>query len=143
MTFVALHEWGNRPDGEYNNNPADPGGETKYGIAKRSHPELDIQNLSLADAMSIYLSEYWNAYCLDSKPYPYSVALMDAYVQHSPKHVKQWDDLAQGNYNSLIKLRRDYYLALIDKNPSESVFKKGWMNRLNDLGKYCDILVQS
>lgn len=26
----------------YVNNPADPGGETKWGISKRSYPQLDI-----------------------------------------------------------------------------------------------------
>lgn len=43
----------------YVNDPLDPGGETKYGISKRYHPNIDIENLTLPDAMEIYQQEYW------------------------------------------------------------------------------------
>jgi hypothetical protein len=33
-------------EGGYVNDPKDPGGETNYGIAKRSHPDVDIKNLT-------------------------------------------------------------------------------------------------
>ena len=34
VAFVLQHEGG------YVHNPADPGGETKFGISKRAHPDL-------------------------------------------------------------------------------------------------------
>lgn len=43
----------------YVNDPQDRGGETKYGVSKRAYPELDIQNLTLAEAKAIYLRDYW------------------------------------------------------------------------------------
>jgi lysozyme family protein len=46
-------------EGNYSNNPNDPGGETKYGIAKAFHPDVDIANLTLPQAKAIYQSEYW------------------------------------------------------------------------------------
>lgn len=51
-----------RPDieGGYVNNPRDPGGETNFGISKRSHPNEDIKNLTPQRAVEIYRSEYWN-----------------------------------------------------------------------------------
>ena len=49
-------------EGEYVNNPNDPGGETKYGISKRSYPNLDIKNLTPADAKMIYLRDWWVKY---------------------------------------------------------------------------------
>ena len=39
--------------------PDDAGGLTKYGIAKRSHPELDIANLTYEQAEAVYEKEYW------------------------------------------------------------------------------------
>jgi len=33
-------------EGGYVNDPDDPGGETNFGIAKRSHPDVDIKNLT-------------------------------------------------------------------------------------------------
>lgn len=53
MVKVFEHEGG------YVNDPDDPGGETKFGIAKRSHPEVDIKNLTLQGAMDIYERLYW------------------------------------------------------------------------------------
>lgn len=47
-------------EGGYVNDPADPGGETKWGISKRSYPLVDIKSLSRNDAISIYLKDFWN-----------------------------------------------------------------------------------
>lgn len=44
---------------KYTNDPDDPGGETKYGISKRSHPNVDIKNLDETAAKIIYAMEYW------------------------------------------------------------------------------------
>lgn len=46
-------------EGGYVNDPDDPGGETKYGISKRSHPEVDIKNLTIDGALDIYRRLYW------------------------------------------------------------------------------------
>ena len=39
--------------------PDDPGGLTKFGISKRSNPDVDIENLTEDDAVLIYLEKYW------------------------------------------------------------------------------------
>lgn len=46
-------------EGGYANDPRDPGGETKYGIAKRSYPRVDILNLSREQAKEIYRHDFW------------------------------------------------------------------------------------
>lgn len=46
-------------EGGYVNNPADPGGETKFGISKRSYPHLDIKNLTIEQAQDIYFKDFW------------------------------------------------------------------------------------
>ena len=45
---VVLHH-----EGGYVNDPVDPGGETNFGIAKRSHPDVDIANLTKEGAKEI------------------------------------------------------------------------------------------
>lgn len=47
-------------EGGYVNDPADPGGETKYGISKKAHPKEDIASLTVERAREIYRSDYWN-----------------------------------------------------------------------------------
>lgn len=46
-------------EGGYINHPADPGGETNWGISKRSYPRVDIRRLTLEGAKAIYLRDYW------------------------------------------------------------------------------------
>ena len=46
-------------EGGYVNDPSDLGGETKYGISKRSYPNLDIKHLTLEQARKIYFCDYW------------------------------------------------------------------------------------
>lgn len=52
-------------EGGYVHDPQDPGGETKYGISKKSHPEIDIKNLTLDQAKKIYKTKYWDKMRLD------------------------------------------------------------------------------
>lgn len=46
-------------EGGYSCNPADPGGETNWGISKRSYPTLDIKNLTREKARDIYYQDFW------------------------------------------------------------------------------------
>lgn len=46
-------------EGEYSFNKNDPGGETKWGISKRSYPGLDIADLTRDDAKAIYERDFW------------------------------------------------------------------------------------
>lgn len=47
---------------------SDPGGETKYGISKRSYPDEDIANLTLERAKQIYQQDYWTPAGCDLLP---------------------------------------------------------------------------
>lgn len=44
----------------YVNNPRDPGGETKWGISKRSYPAEDIKTLTKDRAKAIFKRDFWD-----------------------------------------------------------------------------------
>jgi lysozyme family protein len=46
-------------EGGYVNDPNDPGGETNWGISKRSYPDVDIKNLTKEGAKAIYYRDFW------------------------------------------------------------------------------------
>lgn len=46
-------------EGGYVNDPDDPGGETNWGISKRSYPNVDIKNLTRPAAAAIYMRDFW------------------------------------------------------------------------------------
>lgn len=74
ITFVLEQEGG------YTFDPADPGGETNFGISKKSYPALDILNLTIDEAKSIYKNNYWNACRCDNLPFPFAVSIFDMAV---------------------------------------------------------------
>lgn len=46
-------------EGKYSNDLRDPGGETNFGVSKRSYPTVDIKNLTLQGAKAIYYRDFW------------------------------------------------------------------------------------
>ncbi len=52
-------------EGGYVDDQHDPGGETKYGISKRSYPNEDIKNLTIERAKEIYYRDFWMYMGLD------------------------------------------------------------------------------
>lgn len=60
MTFRQAIERILSIEGGYVNDPKDPGGETKFGISKRSYPLLDIKNLTREQAIAIYERDFWS-----------------------------------------------------------------------------------
>ena len=59
MNFDQAFEHVIGNEGGYVNDPRDPGGETKYGITKRSYPGEDIAGLTLARAKELYRRDFW------------------------------------------------------------------------------------
>ena len=67
-TFEEIIEVVLEHEGGYVNDPDDAGGETKYGIAKRWYPNVDIKNLTIDEAKHIYHTDYWKPAKCDSVP---------------------------------------------------------------------------
>lgn len=59
MTFDDIFDRLIGHEGGYVDDPDDPGGETNWGVSKRSYPEVDIKNLTRSDARAIYLWDFW------------------------------------------------------------------------------------
>lgn len=67
-------------EGGYVNNPKDLGGETNWGISKRSYPELDIKNLTQDAAKAIYKRDFWEKCRCDELPPVVAFAIFDCAV---------------------------------------------------------------
>lgn len=55
----------------------DPGGETKFGISKRSYPNVDIANLTREQAIEIYRTDFWQRVHGDEIPAGLSFLALD------------------------------------------------------------------
>lgn len=85
MNFDRAFERTIGHEGGYVADSRDPGGETKYGISKRSYPAEDIPNLTLERARQIYFRDFWNTTSCEYLPGFVSLELFDAAVNHGPK----------------------------------------------------------
>jgi lysozyme family protein len=139
----------------------DPGGVTKWGIDKRSHPDLDIESLTEEQATEVYLNEYWNKYHCDQLDWPLNTVHFDNCVNMGAGQAVKLlqrvcgahDDGAWGPNTKaaviaackvrsadvvakqVIDHKRDFYEKLADAKPALAKFKQGWLNRTNDLQK--------
>ena len=144
-------------EGGYVNDPDDPGGETKYGISKRSYPNEDIANLTEARAMQLYYKDYYLRLNIDKiKNDRIAWQLFDfgvnAGVSRSAKILQKivgsYPDGDVGSktlesvnsFKSRFPLyiyfqseRLKHYMDLTEKNESLLKFLKGWIIRTYEL----------
>lgn len=66
-----------RREAGYVNDPQDPGGETNFGITKRSYPSLNIKFLTREQAVEIYRRDFWERIRGDELPAPLAFFLLD------------------------------------------------------------------
>ena len=59
MTFDQIFDRLIKNEGGYVNDPTDAGGETNWGISKRSYPNVDIKALTRDGAKKIYFDDFW------------------------------------------------------------------------------------
>lgn len=83
-------------EGGYVNHPNDPGGETHWGIAKRSYPHLNIRSLTRQDAVEIYRRDFWERVKCDQLPPEFAFQAFDAAVNHGIGNAVRWMQRAAG-----------------------------------------------
>ena len=139
-------------EGGYVDHPKDPGGETKYGIAKRSHPKEDIKNLTKERAEEIYYDDYWVPSKAPFLPHSIQETFFDMVVNMGQRSAvkilqkacnsKKCGLKVDGRIGKLtiaatkkidasrLKVFRIlYYADLIKRKPSLKAFIVGWIRR--------------
>ena len=126
----------------------DPGGETKFGISKRSYPNVDIQSLTVEQATAIYLRDFWRFSGVNSQPLANKI--FDMYVPAKHNAIKVLQGLLSADEDGiygpatekLVNLAEpaqllanfrigmvQYYIEVAEKHPEEAGDLKGWLKR--------------
>lgn len=152
----AFREVINR-EGVYVNDPYDPGGETKYGICKRSYPNLNIKELTLEEAKKIYHRDFWKRGKFEDVPdNNVAIKLFDLSVNMGTKTTTiilqralravgisvvedgiwgprtQLGIISANPIHLLAALKSEaagYYRLIAQKSPTQQKFLSGWLNR--------------
>ena len=142
----------------YTNDPTDRGGETKFGVAKNANPDLDIANLTWAQAEAVYYDRYWVTGLCDSLDPRVAVLHFDGCVNHGVVKSKKFLQRAVGVTedgiigkvtltalssldpidlcNKICDIRAQYYQDIVTNNPSQSRFLNGWLRRITEMRAY-------
>jgi lysozyme family protein len=144
-------------EGDYVDDPDDCGGETKFGISKRSYPHLDIPTLNLDAAKAIYYQDYWEPQRYhEIENLPLIIKLFDLAVNMGsrmahrliqralrsagnnvvedgllgPKTIAAINAVDISDLLAALKSEAaGYYRSLAVSNPKQRKFLKGWLNR--------------
>lgn len=135
-------------EGGYSSHSLDPGGETKFGISKRSYPHLDIKSLTREQVKPIYKVDFWGRAGCDAVPDVLKYPLFDFAVNSGPataaktlqRRIGVVDDGMIGPI-TLMEIRlwpeKDLALALcldrlklLSGLPQWPAFGRGWTNRV-------------
>lgn len=145
IEFVLQHEGG------YSNDPADPGGETNFGISKAAHPDVDLKALTRAAAIEIYRTDYWERCNADQLPGRVALVVFDGAVNQGVGWAKRTlqreagveaDGIIGPETLAAVRAKRQEILAralLIRRalHYTETMgwqqFGKGWLTRLFEL----------
>ncbi len=72
-------------EGGYVNDPNDPGGETNWGVSKRSYPDVDIRALTREGAKAIYRRDFYDRVNAARLPSSVVYQLFDFAVNSGPE----------------------------------------------------------
>lgn len=140
-------------EGGYSNHPNDKGGRTNYGVTqatyngwrrKKGLPIKDVKNISRDEAKQLYYEEFWvpsGASDLEDPRDAY--ILFDMAVNSSPSTAKKLFRESEGNAYKFLNNRKRFYNNIIKSDPTQKSFEQGWMNRLNDVEKNMNYMVDS
>ena len=126
-------------EGGYVNDPDDLGGETKYGITARRYPDLDIKNLTRAEAIEIYRRDFYIPMGI-GKMTNINLALnymdmgVNAGIKNATTLLNEAKTIVAANPDKDIvavykDLRREYYRKVATYRNNQK-FLAGWLNRV-------------
>lgn len=141
---------------DYTVNPLDSGGATKYGIAKRWNPGVNIAELTREQAIEIYRDRYWNGQRYDRLPEVIAIKAFDLAVNMGKRSAviclqralravgltvvidgvlgpETWTAASEAEPFSLLAALRSEaageYRVLVARNGDQAAFLRGWLNR--------------
>lgn len=134
--FVLPHEcgWPSDKSGQPSNDPRDPGGYTRFGIDQRSHPNVDVRDLTYPQALDLYAQDWTTDGCETMAP-KLGEVFYDAAVNCGLSRAKQFLAASTG-WSDYIDAREAFYRRLVKARPALSKFLPGWINRTADLRRY-------
>jgi lysozyme family protein len=142
LPFVIEHEgrtWEDDKDDPGNFTPAGELKGTKFGIDARSHPNVDIKNLTEQQAGEIYFTQYWQKNNCQGMPEKLGESHFDSCVNTGSGRAAKFLAASNGDAKKYNNEREAFYHRLVSARPKSQKYLRGWLNRVNDLRSFLHI----
>jgi len=149
-----------KSEGGYAWDKDDLGGETNFGVTKQSWSEYlnrpvrdgEMKALTVKDVKPFYKKVFWDKLCCDSLPDGVDYAVFDFGVNAGTSRSAKFLQKAVGAVpdgaigpatlskvksmdsaellQSFSNQKTDFYISIVERNPTQKKFLKGWLNRV-------------
>lgn len=141
-------------EGGYVNHPNDKGGATNKGITQgtynawlksRGQVSRDVKLITNAEVEAIYYNNYWIQAGCDKMTPKFAALCFDTAVNMGTGVVKATGMTRNGEFlkkaewkypDKFIAARKAKYDEFIAYDPTQKVFRQGWLNRCNALAEF-------
>jgi len=147
-------------EGGYVNDPQDNGGETNWGVTKKSWADYlgrvvkdgEMKALTKTDVKPFYKKMYWDKCRCDDLPSGLDYAVFDFAVNAGTGQAARFLQRAVGVHDDGVigsgtisavkahpakelletfsKQKSDFYRSIVQRTPSQAKFLNGWLNRV-------------
>lgn len=147
-------------EGGLSDHALDRGGRTMAGVTqetfddwrrRRGQPLADVATITDEQIMAVYRDLYWCVASCDRLPWPVNYLVFDAAVNSGAGRAVRWLQRGVGvaadgvagpktiaaarasgpaQWSAIVQARADFIADLIQGQPSQRAFLKGWMRRL-------------
>jgi lysozyme family protein len=139
----------------YVNDPDDSGGETKFGVAKNANLDLNITDLTWAQAKAVYYKRYWLLGSCDKLSPRTGILHLDGCINHGVGRASKFLQKAllveeDGKIgpatlekatnadqivlcNAICDNREQFYRDIAANKPTQEKFLAGWLRRIKEM----------
>ena len=97
-------------------------------LTHNSYPNLDIKNLTVAQAKEIYKRDYWDKACCDDYMFPWNVIMFDSAVHHGVGRAKIFWKKSK-TWQEMLLIRMEY----MTECRNSKIYMLGWARRIAKL----------
>jgi hypothetical protein len=126
--------------------PDDPGGRTAYGVTQRVYNSWrrsmdteprDVWTITMPEVQAIYHRDYWLRSGAPFQPWPMSLLVFDAAVNHGVSRALRFRTESGGDPIKYLDIRVAFYHAIVRGRPTSRKYLRGWLNRADTLRHIC------
>lgn len=136
VAFTLREETGGDHTGALHTDPADPGGTTKWGIAQRYHPNIDVAKLTRDQAVDIYRQQYWKPAGCEFMIPPLAVAAFDCAVLQGTERARDFYEKSKKSDKPVDEFHALRIMHLASRG-GWGRYKVGWTRRVIRCHRLC------